>query len=633
MRGRAGFGAVLPLFLLASAGMAAAQEFNQFIGFGDSTIDSGFYRVLPNPGGGVTYNGLWASAVANGAGKPTTSPGAMSSEALASDFALTAAPSNQGGTNYATSGAKNVDTNGPVNGGFTQAIPTVTQISNYLAATGGHANSNALYLISSGGNDITYAAAGGTGISGGYATPTAYVIGSADSLASAVAKLQAAGARYLVVRGQPYSFGDTTTQADRLLYTKTLWQTLAADGVNFVPSDYNAVRLAIAANPSSFGFQFIDTGHPACVPTQPNTVSSAWALLCSSNPAAPYSLVTPNAERTHLFADDQHLTTAGQKIVADYEYSLIVAPSMISMLAEAPIKTRATLVGAIQNQIPVSQKQHGPSGFDTWLSGDVSSLGITNYHGFPDDPATPVALTAGFDFKASTDWLFGIALSTGRQKDNFSLGFGNFTEHEFAASAYAAYLLGPLWFDAVATYGLIRDDINRAVPIGITVQGNAGKADGSNISLAGETGFNFHIGVFTHGPVAGMVGQQVRIDGFTESGSFTALAFAGQLRNSAVSELGYQVSADAGLFVPFAKLVWDHELVTTDRVVTAWLTTTAAPSYWMPAVEVGKDWADGTVGTRVRLNTNVVGLAAFTGEVAQKHVSAYGGEIGMNVTF
>ena len=52
MRERAGFGAILPLFLLASAGMADAQDFNQFFGFGDSTIDSGFYKLLPNPGGG-----------------------------------------------------------------------------------------------------------------------------------------------------------------------------------------------------------------------------------------------------------------------------------------------------------------------------------------------------------------------------------------------------------------------------------------------------------------------------------------------------------------------------------------------------------------------------------------------------
>lgn len=67
------------------------------------------------------------------------------------------------------------------------------------------------------------------------------------------------------------------------------------------------------------------------------------------------------------------------------------------------------------------------------------------------------------------DWPFGVALSAGAQKDNFSLGLGNFTQDEFAASAYAAYLHGPVWFNAIATYGLILDDVKRTVPIGITV--------------------------------------------------------------------------------------------------------------------------------------------------------------------
>jgi outer membrane lipase/esterase len=76
----------LVVVLAAAGGSAHAQSFNQFIGFGDSTIDSGFYRALPNPGGGANFNTLWPAAVAAGAGKPTTSPGPMNSEALAAYF-------------------------------------------------------------------------------------------------------------------------------------------------------------------------------------------------------------------------------------------------------------------------------------------------------------------------------------------------------------------------------------------------------------------------------------------------------------------------------------------------------------------------------------------------------------------
>jgi len=293
--------------LISASKPAASQQLNQFIGFGDSSIDSGYYRSLPSPGGGATFNSLWAAAVAAGAGPPTTSPGLMNSQVLAARFGLTALPADQGGTNYATSGAKNVDINTAANGGFTAAIPTVTQISNYLAATGGRANPNGLYLISSGGNDVTFAT-GGSGPPP--SNPQAYLVSAANSLANSVASLQAAGARYIGVPDQAYSFptgnsaADVTQHTDKLLYSQTLWNSLAANGVNFIPADQNAMRLAIASNPGLFGFQFIGTGagQPAC--TKPAGVSSAWALLCSSNPAAPSHFVTPDADQTHLFADD-----------------------------------------------------------------------------------------------------------------------------------------------------------------------------------------------------------------------------------------------------------------------------------------------------------------------------------------
>jgi outer membrane lipase/esterase len=96
--------------LVFASSPALSQTFSQFFGFGDSSIDSGAYRVLASPRDGAAFNVLWPGAIANGAGKPTSSPGLMSSEALAAVFGLTAIPSDQGGTDYATSGAKNVTT-------------------------------------------------------------------------------------------------------------------------------------------------------------------------------------------------------------------------------------------------------------------------------------------------------------------------------------------------------------------------------------------------------------------------------------------------------------------------------------------------------------------------------------------
>ena len=46
--------------MLALAWPASAQNFNQAIVFGDSSVDSGAYKGLASPGGGAAYNaGLW----------------------------------------------------------------------------------------------------------------------------------------------------------------------------------------------------------------------------------------------------------------------------------------------------------------------------------------------------------------------------------------------------------------------------------------------------------------------------------------------------------------------------------------------------------------------------------------------
>jgi outer membrane lipase/esterase len=658
------FSAIVAASVALASGPAVSQTFNQFVGFGDSTIDSGAYRILPFPGAGApgnAFDAFWPAAVANGAGKPTSSPGLMSSEALAAAFGLNGLPYNQGGSNYATSGAKNVTVNNGVTGGFRAAVPTVTQIGNYLASNGGRANANALYLISSGGNDIAFAT-GNSGNGPFPANPQAYIVSAANSLTAAVANLQASGARYIVVPNQPNSFpmnggaGNATVRADRLLYNQTLWTGLAAAGVNFIPADYNAMRLAIAANPASFGFQFIDTNNVSC--TQPAGETSAWALLCSSNPAAPSHLVAPNADQTRLFADDQHLSTAGQKILSDYEYSLIVAPSQISFLAEVPVKTRAVVVDAIFNQIAISQRQRATGTFNGWVSGDVSSLKINSgYTGFPNDPGVPASITGGFDYAFANGWLIGAAISVGSTKQSFDLG-GNFKQNEYAASIYAAYARGHWWGNVIGSFGELRYDVNRIVPIGITAQSNIGKTSGRNTSLAAEIGYDFvaPVGASTvvpnmpvkaapagaglaivHGPVAGIVLQRIRVDGFTETdpfasiGGFTALSFADQTRNSAVSELGYRASIDLGIWRPFAKFVWNHELASTDRSVTASLTSVAAPSYFMPAVVLGKDWATGTIGTTATIAQGVTAYATFTGQMAQRDVVAYGGQVGLNV--
>src|SRR5712664_482984 len=96
------FASVAMMTAPAMMSQASAQSFTQALVFGDSSVDSGFYKVLGNPNGPATnkFNIAFAAAIAaGGTGAPTNSPGLMNSQVLAAHFGLTADPAHQpGGT-------------------------------------------------------------------------------------------------------------------------------------------------------------------------------------------------------------------------------------------------------------------------------------------------------------------------------------------------------------------------------------------------------------------------------------------------------------------------------------------------------------------------------------------------------
>jgi len=303
---------------IAFAGTASARPFNEFIGFGDSTIDSGWFIYQPPPSG---PNGpFWIAAIANGGGKPTTPFGLMVSEVLAAHFGLTAFPADQpsGGTNYAASGAQN-------NAALInpRAPSVVQQIATYLGSVQGAANSRALYLISSGGNDITFALDQFHAGSFTLAQAQNYVITAANDLITAIEQLVAAGARTLII---PAGFqvvpADPNYSASpfafNAIYRTALYTGLSGHGIRFIPADRTVVSSAIGLNPAAFGFQFVLTTQVACINPSPSTILRRWSAYCT-----PSLLVSPDAAQTYLFADNEHYTAAGQKLLAGYYVSLV----------------------------------------------------------------------------------------------------------------------------------------------------------------------------------------------------------------------------------------------------------------------------------------------------------------------
>ena len=124
----------------------SAQALDQFIGFGDSTMDSGYFRYGPTGGSpglppgapSDTIDRLIAATVAAGGSGAFLGPGVVDTVQLAAKFGLSALPSTYpggGGTNYANGSAQTVPTTADdgYSHGLYNNVPIVTQIYNYLS--------------------------------------------------------------------------------------------------------------------------------------------------------------------------------------------------------------------------------------------------------------------------------------------------------------------------------------------------------------------------------------------------------------------------------------------------------------------------------------------------------------------
>ncbi len=355
--------------------------FTNFFAFGDSTVDTGALQYLspflpspPNPG----LTTRLQNALANGGTDSPVGVGLMNTQILASYFGLSANTAyttggvvGGGGTDYAISGALDAAVFEQGNGNISninqaqkpspdpRLLSTVAQMSTYLNSVGGHADPGALYLISSGGNDISYASQ-----FIGAADQDTFLSTQAQSLASEIVQLYRAGARHIMVNS------DMNNSQLALFYSQQLFADLDASGIAYIRSDVSALVQDVMANPTAYGFTPTTVGRGVLGPTTQSALIEldtmhnlhGWGLW-GANTTAPetttpptptnqqYSyLSSPNAEQTHFFADDQHLSAAGQQIQANFDYNLLVDDAIdLTTLPYVPGATTASFSGNTAN--------------------------------------------------------------------------------------------------------------------------------------------------------------------------------------------------------------------------------------------------------------------------------------------
>ena len=582
---------VLAAALACAAVPAFAQNanspFSQTVFFGDSLSDGGFFRpLLPASVRPVT-------------GQFTTNPGYVWSQYLADYYGTSAAPNGNGqtGSNYAAGGARvGVNSTGALG-----PIPSLaTQMNNYLTANGGRADAHALYTVWGGANDLFAITSGG-------ANPTTTISSAVAAQIGIVGTLTQAGAQYILVPTIPdlgltpaFRAQGATAQAQgtalTVSYNTALFNGLAASNLRVIPLDTFHFLQEVVANPSAFGITNI-TG-TACQPQ-----ITANSLTCN-----PTSYVNPSAPYTYLFADGVHPTSSAHKALADFAISVIEGPRQVAILPY----TAGTIGRARAMMVETSFEalsHDGQDGMRWW--GDVRGDQVRYGAPFHFDGTGPTA-SFGIGWR-SGNLVYGGFAGYGRQDIDFGQSRGNFKQTDTSIGGYLGWESGALWANAQLSWTNLDFDVDRRVNLGTATRVHTGSPGGDNLSVGGNMGWNFTHGALTHGPVIGLLSQQITVDGYAESepNLSTSLAFPEQNFDSLIGSVGWQASYEINEhLVPFAKFTWDREFEDAQEQVYAQAQSIPdSLPYAVPGLAFDDSYGTLTFGIRSKL----MGLDVVTG--------------------
>ncbi len=609
--------AVVAAALALSATAANAVTFSGVYVFGDSLSDSGYFRPAIAAAIGPT--------AAAGLGRFTTNPGPVWAELIAQSYGGSSKPANQGGTNYAQGGAQAVGNAPPSRvGPFNTQRPSATQISEYLTATGGRADPNALYSVWFGANDIFTQLEGLLGGTITQAQLSANIASTANAEVGQVARLQAAGARYVLVFAIPdigvtpaFATNPATASVTAISsgYNTTLFNGLRASNLSVIPVDTNTLLAEVRANAAAFGFTNITT--PACQPIG----SSALTCSAANTPAG--------AANTYLYADPVHPTSAAHAIVADFVKALIDGPNAYSTMAEVPLATRAAHIRTLDSGLRTGSA--GAVGrVSAFAAGDGGKSDISANRLSPQTDSKNRSATAGVTFRASEAFTFGAAI--GKTTADATMGsLGKFETDETLLSLFGSFKANGLYANFMGTAADLKfDNVKRYVKLGQVTRTNSSSTKGSNASLGLAVGYDFAFGAFSVGPFLAFTTQSVTVNGFTENANAanalsTDLKIGEQNRSSRITSIGGRASIDIGKWTPFARISLEQEGARDERFVSASPVTIAQGiSYEIPAYRPGKKWGAATLGLRGSITDQISLALIYSGTFSRTNVKEDG---------
>ncbi len=622
---------------------AVAAPYSTMVVFGDSLADAGQFPDTGGPAGStLRFTNRVGPTYQDGSGEvynlnSATLIGRMLN-VPAGDLAASTSPVNAAlglpdGNNWAVGGYRTDQ----ILDSITTRSDAVTPITNgsqtvlrsrtgYLPANGLRADPNALYYLTGGGNDFLQ----GRVLSAGSAAQ------AANQLADSAQALQQAGARYIMVwllpdigktpalSGSPLASATSALSAG---FNQQLVSRLAQINAQIIPLNVPLLINEILAEPARFGFD-----------SNENLVSTCFSGdSCRESTTNGRSSATPNPSRL-FFNDRVHPTEAGQRLLADYAYSLLSAPWEITLLPEMANST----LRAHQDELHALWL----SDFGNWqavgqwqgiLSAGGQKLDIDAQDTSADADGKGYSLTIGTSYRFAENWRTGVVAGAYRQNLEAGPRDSDYKLNSYIATAFLQYQANHWWGDLAASGGkLDYENAERKFALGVSEGQEKGDTEGELWAVSARVGFDiagmasrWHLSPFISADYA-----HIDVDGYSEEGArSTALTFGDQTRKSKRAGVGLQGKFDVTPSTQlWGEVAREREFETDQQNVTMSLNSVPSIDFTLDGYTPQRNLNRATVGVSQKLTQDLTLRANYNWR-KNDDVTQQGANVALSLNF
>jgi outer membrane lipase/esterase len=395
----------------------------------------------------------------------------------------------------------------------------------YLPTNNFHADPNALYYLTGGGNDFLQ----------GRVLSLSQSRAAADRLADSAQVLQQAGARYIMVWLLP-DIGQTPAVAGTILqpissllsdaFNARLVSRLAQVDAEIIPLNIPRLVSETIADPARFGLAADQDLVETCFD----------GANCDENSVYGLDSPTPDPGKL-LFNDGVHPTVAGQRLIADYAYSLLAAPWEISLLPEMANGTLRAQQDELRAQWLADWGSWQRVGeWRAIVAAGGQKVDFDAQDNSADADGNGYNLTLGSSYRFAENWRAGLIAGAYRQNLEAGARDSDYKLNSYIATAFVQYQANHWWADIAASGGgLDYDNAKRKFALGVSEGAEKGDTDGELYAASVRLGFDFagagrswHLSPFISADYA-----HVEVNGYSEKGTrSTALTYEDQTRKS-----------------------------------------------------------------------------------------------------